>query len=76
MIFNPKDKHMENLLERLEKDRAAVINFDSAKQISRYKQIRDMRKRDEIFIGMDRRKKKSIIFTTRAIKRKGNGFIL
>jgi hypothetical protein len=76
MVFNPKDNHIKSILERLEKDKATFTDFKSAKQFSRYKNIRDMRKRDEIYIGMDRKKKVSVIFVTRPIKRKGKGFLL
>jgi len=76
MVFNPKDEQIRNILERLAKDKATCIKYNDAKQLSRYKQIRDMRSEDKIFIGMDRKKKVSIVFTKQPIKKKGNGFIL
>lgn len=76
MAFNPKDDHIRSIMERLEKDKATFTDYNSAKQLSRCKDIRDMRKRDELYIGMDRRKKVSVIFITKPIKRKGKGFLL
>ena len=76
MVFIPKDDHIKSIFERLEKDKIALTDFDSAKQLSRYKQIRAMRQRDEILIGMDRKKKISIIYSKRQIRRKGKGFLL
>lgn len=75
-VWIPKDKDIVNLLSRLEKDRAAIINFNVAKQFSRYKQIRVARAKDHIYIGMDRRKGKSVIFMKKPIHRKGKGFLL
>lgn len=76
MAFNPKDSHIRSIMERLEKDKATFTDYNTAKQLSRFGDIRDMRKRDEIYIGMDRRKKVSVIFVTKSIKRKGKGFLL
>jgi hypothetical protein len=76
MAFNPKDNHIRSIMERLEKDNATFTDYNSAKQLSRFSDIRDMRRRDEIYIGMDRRKKVSVIFVTKPIKRKGKGFVL
>ena len=76
MAFLPKDEKMQSLLARLEKDKVACTDFNSAKQFSRYKQIRAMRQRDELFIGNDRRKKITIIYSKKPIKHKGKGFLL
>ena len=76
MVFVPKDDKIKNLLDRLTKEQGAYTTFDNAKQLSRYKQIRDMRAEDKIFIGMDRKKGVSVIFVKNPIKKKGNGFVL
>lgn len=67
-VWIPKDDEIMKLLSRLEKDRAAIINFNMAKQFSRYKQIRIARAKDNIYIGMDRRKGKSIIFMKKPLQ--------
>jgi hypothetical protein len=76
MAFNPKDNHIRSIMERLEKDNSAVINCNDSKQLLNYKQIREMRDKNEMFVGLDRRKNKSVIMITKPIKRKGKGFIL
>ena len=76
MVFNPKDPNIYHILERLEKDKATTINCHDAKQLLNYQQIRNMRKKDELFVGLDRRKNKSIIMITKPIKKKGRGFLL
>ena len=75
-VFFPKDDNLKNMLMRLEKDKAICTSHDNAKRFSKYRPIRDMRHRDELFIGMDRRKKVSVIVAIKPIKRKGNGFLL
>lgn len=76
MAFNPKDSHIRSIMERLEKDNATVINCNDSKQLLNYKQIREMRDKNEMFVGLDRRKNRSVIMITKPIKRKGKGFIL
>lgn len=74
--FFPKDKNIRSLLERLERDGATETSHELAKQLSKYKQIREVRFREEMYIGMDRKMGKSVIFAKKPIKKKGNGFIL
>ena len=74
--FIPKDDHIKNLLDRLVHDNGMCTSFDNAKKLSKYKEIRAMRAEDRIFIGMDRKKKVSVIYTPKPIKKKGNGYIL
>jgi hypothetical protein len=76
MAFNPKDSHIRSIMERLEKDNATVISCKDSKQLLNYKQIRKMREKNEMFVGLDRRKNRSVIIVTKLIKKKGNGFIL
>ena len=76
MAFLPKDERMQSILARLEKDKIACTDFASAKQFSRYKQIRIMRQRDELLIGNDRKKKITLIYSKKPIRRKGKGFLL
>jgi hypothetical protein len=76
MVFFPKDPKIRSLLERLEKDGVAVTNFNTAKQFSRYKQVRQTRALKQMNIGMDRRMNESIIYSKKPIRKKGNGFLL
>lgn len=76
MKFYPKDEDIFNLLKRLEKDRATETSYEIAKKFARYKRIREIRNKQELFIGMDRKMGKSVIFAKKPIKKKGNGFIL
>lgn len=72
----PKDERITKLLERLVKDRATETSYELAKQLSRYKEIRNIRSKEKLYIGMDRKMGKSIIYFKKPIKKKGNGFIL
>ena len=74
--FFPKDPKVRSLMERLEKDHVAVTNFDTAKQFSRYKQVRQVRALRQMNIAMDRKMNESVIYSKKPIKRKGNGFLL
>jgi len=76
MTFFPKDQKIKSVLDRLVQDRACETDFNTAKQRSRYKQIRAIRAKDELYIGMDRKMGKSDLFSKKPIKQKGNGFIL
>jgi hypothetical protein len=76
MVFLPKDDKMKNLMERLYRDHAAETSYEMAKQLSRYKQIREMRRQEHLYIGMDRKMGKSVIYAKKPIQRKGKGFIL
>jgi hypothetical protein len=76
MVFFPKDQNIRNILERLEKNNATCTDYNTAKQLSRFKQIRELRRKDTLFIGNDHKKNKSIIMSTKPIRRKGNGFLL
>jgi hypothetical protein len=76
MTFFPKDQKIKSVLDRLVQDRACETDFNTAKQLSRYKQIRAIRNKDELYIGMDRKMGKSVLFAKKPIKKKGNGFIL
>jgi len=76
MVWIPTDPRIKNLLDRLERDRATETDYDIAKQLSRYKQIRNMRNNEQLYIGMDRKMNKSVIFAKKPIKRKGKGFLL
>jgi hypothetical protein len=76
MVFIPKDSQIKSVLDRLSKENGTYTSFDNAKKLSRYRQIRDMRALDQIFIGMDRKKKLSVIYVKKHIKKKGNGYIL
>ena len=75
-VWVPKDKKIFNLLTRVQQNQATVTEYQIAQQLSRYKQIRKLREKDQMYIGMDRRKGKSIIYFKKPLKRKGNGFLL
>jgi len=76
MVFCPRDPKMRSVLERLERERIAITSNEAAKQLARYKQIREMRELKQISIGNDRRNNESIIYVKKPIRRKGNGFLL
>ena len=76
MVFIPKDEKIKNILERLTRGNGTYTDFNTAKQLSRYKQIRRLRERDMLFIGMDRKKNKSVIVAIKPLKKKGKGFLL
>ncbi len=74
--FHPKDPRIRSVFDRLVVDRACETDFEIAKQISRFKQVRETRERQDLYIGMDRRIGKSVLFAKKPIRKKGNGFIL
>lgn len=81
MVYITKDKHLNNVFHQLSKNNCSkgattIVNFNTAKQISRIKQIRLLRKNNELYIGMDRKKQVSIIYTKKPFKQKGKGFLL
>jgi hypothetical protein len=77
MAFYPKDPRIKSVFDRLTLERACETDYEIAKQLSKYKEIRESRRQENIFIGMDRKMGKSVIFAKKPIKKKGNnGFIL
>ena len=56
------DRVLRELLKRVEKDLVAVTSCENAKNFGRLKKIRELREKDLIFIGNDRKKNKSIIY--------------
>lgn len=75
-FFLPKDEKIRSIMERLEKDKIAITNFDTAKQFSRYKQVRQARALKQMNIAMDRKMNESVIYSKKPIKKNGNGFLL
>lgn len=76
MVFYPKDPRIKSVMDRLTIERACETDYQIAKQLSKYKEIREIRRKEEMFIGMDRKMGKSVIFAKKPIKKKGNGFLL
>jgi len=76
MAFYPKDPRVKSVMDRLLLERACETDYEIAKQLSKYKEIRESRRQENMFIGMDRKMGKSVIFAKKPIKKKGNGFIL
>jgi hypothetical protein len=76
MVFIPRNPKVYNALDRLTINNGTWTDFNTAKELSRYKQIRNIRAKDLIYIGMDRRKNKSVIVVTKTLKKKGKGFLL
>jgi hypothetical protein len=74
--FFPKDTRIKSVMDRLTIDRACETDYEIAKQLSKYKEIREYRRQENIFIGMDRKMGKSVIFAKKPIKKKGEGFLL
>ena len=62
MYLTPKSKEVEKAFDRLVKFPAVKVEPRIAMDISRYKKIRYLRSNNNIFIGEDRAKRKSIIF--------------
>lgn len=75
--FFPKDKKIMNLMERLEQQ-GIVVTKDGqlVQQLGRFKYIRHLRDKNTFFIGKDRHKGITIIYSKKPIIKKGNGFIL
>lgn len=72
----PKSKEIENIFDRLVKNGATELKPRLALDISRCKKIRYLREKNNIFIGLDRIKHKSIIYLPPSIKvlKKGKKF--
>ena len=74
MYLTPKSKEVERIFDRLMKFPVVKVDPRIAMDISRYKKIRFLRSNDNIFIGEDRAKHKSIIFIPPSVKlSKNNG---
>jgi hypothetical protein len=76
MAFYPKDPRIKSVMDRITLERACETDYEIAKQLSKYKEIREIRRKEELYIGMDRKMGKSIIWAKKPIKKKGNGFLL
>jgi len=72
--FYPKDKEIEKILDRLTKNNATYTNHTTTRDLCRFKQIRYLREKDKLFVGLDRRKGVSIIYVKKLLIKKGNGF--
>lgn len=76
VYFPPKDEKIKNLIDRLTINHATITSSNLANQLSKYKEIRYLRKNDMIFIGKDHRKDKSIIFINGKLPvKKGNKYL-
>jgi hypothetical protein len=73
MYMMPKDKRIENILDRLIQHPAIPIDVKIARLLSKHKTIRYLRSKDKIYIGNDRAKNKSIILLSPSIKIEKNG---
>ena len=62
MIWKPKNKELENILDRAIRDNGAVFDTSLARTLSKNKKIRYLREKDYFYIGLDRNKKKSVLF--------------
>jgi len=62
MLWNPKNKDLEKILDRAIHDNGAVFDTALAQTLSKNKKIRYLREKDYMYIGLDRNKKKSILF--------------
>jgi len=74
IVFHPKDEKLMNIFDRLMRDNAAVIDTRLAMDLSRHKVIRELRRNTSFFIGMDRSKRKSIVFCPVKIVKKNDKF--
>ena len=74
MTFFPKDKKIQSILDRLSVEKGTYTDFNTAKQLSRYTYIRNIRKKELMYIGMDRAKGVSVIHVIRLFKKKKNGY--
>jgi len=73
--FYPKSQEIEKILERLTKNVATYTNHTVARDLCRFKEIRYLREKDQLYVGLDRRKDVSIIFVKKPLTKKGNGFV-
>lgn len=74
--FFPKEPRIRSVMDRLVIERACETDYEIAKQLSKYKEIRASRFKKDMYIGQDVKMGKSIIFAKKPIKKKGNGFLL
>jgi len=72
MYLTPKNKEVEKAFDRLLKFPVIRIDPKLSQSISRYREIRYLREKDNIFIGRDHVKGKSIIFISPSVKLKKN----
>lgn len=75
-IFIPKSENIYKILNELSTKNGTKTSHDNAKQLSRYRQIRELRRNNQMFIGMDRKKRLSVIVVEKPFKKKGKGFLL
>jgi len=72
--ISPKNKEIENVLDRLIGYPVARCPPELGMSLGRNKKIRYLREKDYIFIGQDRNKRKSIISIPHKVKiKKRNG---
>jgi len=72
--FYPKNKKIESLFDRLAKNRVAEIDSRTAREVSKFKEMRYLREKKLLRIGKDHRNNLSIIWIKTPLKKKGNGF--
>lgn len=70
MFIKPKSKEIEKIFDRLVKHTATSVSTRTAIDLARNKKIRYLRSIDNIFIGNDRIKNKSIIYIPPNVKLK------
>jgi len=76
MYFFPKDDNIRKVLERLARDSYSIIDSKLAQDFGRNGVIRDLRRRDNIFISHDKKKHRTVIalpYNVR-VRKKKNGF--
>jgi len=75
MVFYPKDPRIYNILERLTRENGACTDGNIARKMGKCPQIKAIREKNMMYIGMDRRKNKSLIVVVKQVRKKGKGFI-
>ena len=61
---------MDKVFKRLLRDNATSIDTGLARNLSKNKKIRYLREKNRLFIGLDRNKKKSIVYIPSEFKPK------
>jgi len=61
-LYLKLDKELDKIFKRVMKDNAASIDTNIARNLSKNKKIRYLREKNRMYIGLDRNKKKSVVF--------------
>jgi len=75
MYWMPKDKKLCNILDRMTKNPGITLDKQTARNFGKHRQIRHLRHKDKIYIGMDRGKNRSILLLNGvSVKKQGKKY--